>query len=132
MQEAKFSRSPTNVRFNLQVEDRVNVKATITGLRMAHVTMPFPLIKLKEARKDMKETTRRVQTGLSIPRGQEVDVLLGIRYLKYFPKLLFTLPSDLQVHQAMLKSESGNKAMLGVPHKAWNHAHDQPRPAHES
>jgi hypothetical protein len=54
---------------------------------MAHATTPFPLMKLKEAWKHMKETARRV------PRGQEVDILLGVRYLKYFPKQLFTLPS---------------------------------------
>jgi hypothetical protein len=116
-----------NERFHLQVEDGVNVKATITGLRMAHVTTPFPLMKLKEAWKDAKETARRVQPRLSIPNidaevgGQEVDILLGIRYLKYFPKLLFTLPSGLQVYRAVLKSESGNQAVLGGPHKAWNH-----------
>jgi hypothetical protein len=68
-----------------------------------------------------------VQPRLSIPNidaevgGQEVDILLGIRYLKYFPKLLFTLPSGLQVYRAVLKSESGNQAILGGPHKAWNH-----------
>ncbi len=45
LQEAKLSRSPTNVRFHLQVENGINVKATITGLRMAHVTTPFPLMK---------------------------------------------------------------------------------------
>jgi hypothetical protein len=116
-----------NERFHLQVEDRVNVKATITGLRMPHVTTPFPLMKLKEAWRDVKETARRVQPRLSIPNidaevgGQEVDILLGIRYLKYFPKLLFTLPSGLQVYRAVLKSESGNQAILGGPHKAWNH-----------
>jgi hypothetical protein len=116
-----------NERFHLQVEDGVNVKATITGLRMAHVTTPFPLMKLREAWKDAKETARRVQPRLSIPNidaevgGQEVDILLGIRYLKYFPKLLFTLPSGLQVYRAVLKSESGNQAVLGGPHKAWNH-----------
>jgi hypothetical protein len=75
----------------------------------------------------VKETARREQPRLSIPNidaevgGQEVDILLGIRYLKYFPKLLFTLPSGLQVYRAVLKSESGNQAILGGPHKAWNH-----------
>jgi hypothetical protein len=67
-----------------------------------------------EAWKDMKETTRRV------PRGQGVDILLGIRYLKYFPKQLFMLPSGLQVYRAVLKFKSGNQAIMGVPHKAWN------------
>jgi hypothetical protein len=79
-----------NDRFHLQVEDGVKVKATITGFRLAHVIMPFLLMKLREAWEDARETTRRVQPGLSIPNidsevgGQEVDILLGIRYLKIF------------------------------------------------
>jgi hypothetical protein len=35
-------------RFHLQIEDGDRVKATVTGLRMPHVTTPFPLVKLKE------------------------------------------------------------------------------------
>jgi hypothetical protein len=50
-----------------------------------------------------------------------VDILLGIKYVKYFPQLVYSLPGGLQIYRAVLKSESPNKAVLGGPHKAWNH-----------
>ncbi len=78
-------------RFHLQIEDGDRVKATITGLRMPHVTTPFPLVKLKEAWLDLCDHAKNVQPNLCLPtidaevRGREVDILLGIKYVKYFP-----------------------------------------------
>jgi len=55
-------------RFHLQVEDGDRVKATpITGLRMPHVTNPFPLVKLKEAWLDACDHAKKIQPNLCLP-----------------------------------------------------------------
>jgi hypothetical protein len=113
-------------RFHLQIEDGDRVKATITGLRMPHVTTPFPLVKLKEAWLDVCEHAKNVQPNLCLPTidaevgGRELDILLGIKYVKYFPRLVYSLPGGLQIYRAVLKSDSPNQAVLGGPHKAWS------------
>jgi hypothetical protein len=38
--------------------------------------------------------------------GREVDILLGIKYVKYFPLLVYSLPGGLQIYRAVLKSDS--------------------------
>ena len=46
--------------------------------------------------------------------------MLGIKYVKYFPRLVYSLPGGLQIYRAVLKSDSPNQAVLGGPHKAWS------------
>ena len=54
-----------------------------------------------------------------------MDLILGIRYLKYYPELVYSLPSGLAVYKARLKSASGCQAVLGGPHAAWTMAAEQ-------
>jgi hypothetical protein len=109
----------------LELEDGTS-KATITGLRMPHVTTPFPIIKLMEAWEDAQAHAKIHRPGLALPSidkevgGGPVDILLGIKYLQYFPKLVYSLPSGLQVYRAVFRSASNNQAVLGGPHAAWS------------
>ena len=54
-------------RFHLQVEDCDRVKATITGLRMPHVTTAFPVMKLMEAWQDACDHARANEPFLTLP-----------------------------------------------------------------
>ena len=51
--------------------------------------------------------------GLQLPQvdstigGEAVDVIIGIKYLKYFPVLVFSLPSGLAIYRARFNSYSG-------------------------
>ena len=116
-------------RFHLELEDGVS-KATITGLRMPHVTTPFPVVKLMEAWLDAQACAKTTHPRLVLPSidkemgGCEVDILLGIKYIQYFPKLVYSLPSGLQVYRAVLRSDSDNQAVLGGPHAAWSRMAD--------
>ena len=51
-----------------------------------------------------------------------MDVIIGGKYFKYFPQLVFSLPSGLAVYRAKLLSASGRQAVLGGPHAAWTMA----------
>ena len=56
--------------------------------------------------------------------GTDVDLMMGIRYNKYFPKLLFTLPGGLCIYRAVFISATGCQGILGGPHKAWRAAYE--------
>jgi hypothetical protein len=100
-------------------------KATVTGLRMAHITSTFPFYQLNEAWEELNMAAMQMHPKITIPKadaevgGRSVDIILGSRYLKYYPELVLDLPSGLSVYKARLKSASGCQAVLGGPHMAW-------------
>ena len=106
-------------------------KATFTGLRMKQITAEFPLVQIAEAWRELQQAAGQHHKEMSSLQadaavgGQPVDIILGIKYLKYFPEPVFNLPSGLSVHRAVLKSASGCQAILGGPHAAWTEAIQQ-------
>ena len=46
--------------------------------------------------------------------GTDVDLMMGIRYNKYFPKLLFTLPGGLCIYRTVFISATVAKEFLVV------------------
>jgi hypothetical protein len=98
--------------------------ATITALHTTNITSVFPLIKLQEAWEELLQEAKKSNKNIKLPSvdkevgGVSVDLLIGIRYLKYYPILTFCLPSGLAVYTAQLQSASGNQAVLGGPHSA--------------
>ena len=118
-------------RFCLDLNED-NLKATITALKMSEITCPFPTWELKEAWEDINENYKsQFPNGESLPTvnrsvgGRAVDIMLGIRYLKYFPTLIHQLPGGLGLFKSKFASLNGNLGILGGPHKAWRHAEDR-------
>ena len=108
-----------------------NAKATITALKMQEITCPFPTWELKEVWEEINSDYKAlVPEGESLPTvnksvgGKAVDIMLGIRYLKYFPKLMHQLPGGLGIYKSKFVSANGNLGILGGPHKAWRHSED--------
>jgi len=106
-------------------------KATVTGLRIPHVTSEFPMLQLQQAWEELQAEAWNRDKQFHLPKvdarigGTGVDIIIGIKYLKHYPELLLTLPSGLSVYRAKLLSASGNQAVLGGPHAAWACAHTQ-------
>ena len=100
--------------------------AAITGLRMPSLTTKFPVWDIAEAWKLISDEISEQGHSLEDlpPRaskvgGSEVDIMVGIRYIKYHPTLLFILPSGLGVYRSKFASPNGEDCVLGGPHKAW-------------
>ena len=101
-------------------------KATFTGLKMPHITSTFPVFVLTEAWNDLQSGA--AANRVKIPEVDEViggscvDVIIGARYFKHYPELVYSLPSGLAVYRAKLKSASGRQAVLGgrsMQHGRW-------------
>ena len=54
--------------------------------------------------------------------GKPVDIMLGIQYNSYFPRVILTLPCGLAIHESILKAPGGCQGILGGPHSSWAHA----------
>lgn len=108
-----------------------NSKATLTGLRMESLTTPFPFWELQAAWEDVNEAYNKEYPGSEpLPTvdksigGVPVDLMIGIRYSKYFPTLMYSLPGGLSVYKAQFRTSSGNLGILGGPHKAWRESYN--------
>ena len=114
-------------QFRLEL-DTGKQKATITALRMARVTTTFPIYPLTEAWEELSAASSKGKKKVIIPTadasvgGAPVDIIMGIKYHKYYPEFVFGLPSGLSVYKAKFKSASGCQAVLGGPHNAWTQA----------
>ena len=99
--------------------------AAITALRMDRVSNKFPAWPLADAWQQLNTAYKKEGHKDELPAvdssvgGREVDILVGMRYFKYFPKLIFYLPSGLSVYKGVFKSGSSNQAILGGTSSLW-------------
>ena len=91
------------------------------------VTATFPNYPLKEVEDDVRELCRKQggETLLeALPRlpkevGGDVDILIGLTYKKYFPKLVWEDVSGLFVSDSRFFSEDGTTGVIGGPHRKF-------------
>ena len=114
-----------DIQFHLELQDGKSF-ATMTGLEMEQITHTFPCWDLLEAYEDLKQTyVTQHPKGDPLPPvrdcvgGAGVDLMIGIKYNKYFPRLVYTLPCRLSIYESKFKSSDGRYGLLGGPHKAW-------------
>ena len=119
-----------DVQFWLEL-NKPNEQATLTGLNMPKVTTAFPDWNLQAAYEDLQKGYRQMlPNGPALPAppahlgGVEVDIMMGIRYLKYFPEKKFSLPCGLAIFEGQFKSPDGLSGILGGTHKSWRNARD--------
>lgn len=117
-------------RFKLRLES--GKVANITGLRMEALTNSFPIWDLAKAWEDISAEIKGTGSSLSglptlPPRigGCPVDIMIGIRYIKLFPTLLFMLPSGLAVYKSQFSAPEGHLCILGGPHPAWRKCREE-------
>ena len=110
----------------LDREDSLKHVAKVTALRMQNISSRFPLWPLTEAYDDLKngyaaagEDIENFPTVEEKIGNRDVDVMLGMKYNKYFPQALFYLPSGLCMYKAVLKGFNGHQGVLGGPHEVW-------------
>ena len=99
--------------------------ATFSGLRMANVSCTFPEWELRTVYEEITNEYLKMSPGSDIPTiedkigNQPVDVMIGIQYNMYHPKLLYCLPSGLEIRKSPLKGWNNHQAVLAGPHPVW-------------
>ena len=102
-------------------------EATMSGLCLDKVTGSFPEFSLKTVEKDIQEHYRKFGKcpDGKLPRlpgkvGGETDIMIGIKYLKYFPKEIHKLPNGLTIYEAMFKNCDGSLGVVAGPHQSFS------------
>ena len=51
--------------------------------------------------------------------GGEVDIMVGVKYLKYFPEQIFRLPTGLTIYNVAFNNYDGSKGVIAGPHASF-------------
>ena len=103
----------------------------LSGICLDKVTGEFPIYPLKEVEGDLRKayaSTRGNPKQLPIlPQsvGGDTDVMIGMRYLMYFLKKIFSLPNGLSIYESQFLSSGGSRGLVGGPHKIFTEVHNK-------
>ena len=58
--------------------------------------------------------------------------MIGIKYLKYFPKEIHKLPNGLTIYEAMFKNSDGSLGVVAGPHPSFSNDWEKMGQSHHS
>ena len=100
--------------------------ATLTGVCIDKITETFPFYPLsgKVENDIIKDFEEKVGNRSLLPRlpkevGGNVDFMVGIKYFRYFPELVYQLSSGLTIHRSHFKNVDGTRGVIGGPHQVF-------------
>ena len=101
-------------------------EATLSGVCLKKITNDFPVYPLQgKVKEDIEKYYQQTGGNPSdlpiVPKtvGGSVDIMIGIKYLRYHPKLKFQLPSGLTIYESMFRNADGSTGVIGGPHKVF-------------
>ena len=99
----------------------------MSGLCLDKVTGKFPEFSLDSADIDIREHYQNFgeTPDVNLPQlpskvGGETDIMIGIKYLKYFPQEVHKLPSGLTLYEAQFENSDGSLGVVAGPHKSFS------------
>ena len=102
--------------------------AVLTGICLPKVTGDFPGYNLKNVENDIRskcediggaELVSKLPRLTSMMKGGDVDVLIGSKYLRYFPEKVHKFESGLGIFESVFIGEDGTRGVLNGPHKLF-------------
>ena len=112
-------------------------EANISGICLDKITQEFPKYELQEVGKDIQKEyeTGRFNSKNKLPKlprsvGGYTDFMIGIKYLKYYPKEIFHLPSGLTIYESVFSNADGSRGVIGGPHRIFAEIEKQFRGPH--
>ena len=55
--------------------------------------------------------------------GGDTGIMIGIRYLKYYPEKVYTLPNGLSIYKSQFLNSDGSRGLVGGPHRIFTKIH---------
>ena len=97
------------------------------GVCLDNITSKFPLYALQgkvlnDITKAYKDAEGDGRTLPKIPKsvGGEIDFMIGIKYVKYYLKIIFQSSSGLNIYGSVFANTNGGRGVIGGPHKIIN------------
>ena len=90
---------------------------TLSGICIHQVTSDFPIYPLKDVENDIQQHYTSSGGTNSLPRlpsavGGEIHLMVGVRYLRYYPKPVHQLPFGLTLFQSSFSNPNRERYLL--------------------
>ena len=98
------------------------------GTCLKQLTARFPQYPLHEVNKTIRQNYPGNPSTLPKPSptvGGDVHFMIGVKYLRYAPKLIFRLPSGLSIYKSVFRNADGGQGIIGGPHPIFTAIHKQ-------
>lgn len=99
--------------------------AIMSGVCLEKITEPFPTYPLSQVEEDIRTEYSKQNGNLKkLPKlpaaiGGEVDFIIGVKYLRYHPSLIFQLSSGLSMYESVFQNADGGRGVVGGPHNIF-------------
>ena len=103
--------------------------ANLSGICLDRITADFPIYPFKKVEKDIRgayaavKRDRKNLPNLPHSVGGQTDLMIGIQYLKYFPRQIFRLPNGLTIYESQFVNSDGSRGLVGGPHRVFTEIH---------
>ena len=115
--------------YSLQLPMFDGNQALLTGICLKSITTTFPHYPLDEVMEDIQQSFNSSgKSNVTLPQpahvvGGDTHLMLGVKYLRYHPKLVYQLPSGLGIYQSVFKNADGGRGVIGGPHPIFTKIH---------
>ena len=113
----------------LPLADGSNAK--ISGVVIDRITNDFPNYILNgEVENDLRKDFARTRNVKDLPRlfhsvGGQVDIMIGVQFLRYFPTEIFRSWAGLTIYNSCFKSPDGSTGVIAGPHTSFRETNDK-------
>ena len=105
--------------------------ANMRGTVLDRVTSEFPMYSLDTGiETDIHDAYKRHGGDpKDLPRlpqrvGGNVDIMIGMKYKRYYPQEIFRLPSGLSIYRSPFLNSDGSRGIIGGPHPVITEIHN--------
>ncbi len=111
--------------YNVKIPMHNGKIGSLSGICLEEITTTFPQYTLEDAFKDICESYSSMGDWKDLPVpsatvGGDIHFMLGVKYLRYHPKLIFQLPSGLSIYESMfVNADGGGRGVIGGPHPVF-------------
>ena len=109
-------------RYSLKIPTHDGKMATVSGLCLDSITAPFPEVPMNELEEVVRSSYKKAGldpsslSKLPVSVGGQTDLMLGIAYLKYFPREIFHLPCGLTIYESIFSNSDGTRGYIS---RSW-------------
>ena len=99
---------------------------SLTGQCIEKITgrfVDFPLNRVEEDfQKSYQDAGQDPNTLPRLPKtvGGDTDIMIGIQYLKYWPRVVHQLENGCTLYRSQFDSPDGTRGVVGGPHESFN------------
>ena len=114
--------------YNVRIPLHNGSEASFSGVCLEKITERFPTYPLAEVEEDINQQFRTTNRTGKLPKlppsiGGDVHLMIGIKYLRYHPSIMFQLDSGLAIYESKFNNSTGGRGVVGGPHPIFTTIH---------